>query len=832
MIALRLSTPWRITLFFALASAIWIVSSDYLSSRLERPQAAHWFWDSAKGLAYVGVTSGVIYALTREMAQRYEAAESAMRDSKMRWQFALEGAGNGMWDWNLVTGEAFFSRQCKALIGYEEHELANHIDEWKARIHPDDRDEVYREIDRALASQNHLYSCEYRIRCRDGSYKWLLARGQVMERDPSGRPLRFIGLVSDVSARRIAEQKANDTLNFVQAILDASPIGILTYRHDGVCLTANATAARMVGASVQELTEQNFRELPSWRDSGLLAAAERALASGEPVAHSGRIQTTFGRQLWVESRFTVFQYDGQPHLLAVILDETERKRAGEELDLLLAAVQAAPNGWVVTKPDGIIEWVNPAFTKITGYSFSEVVGRNPRVLKSGEHTPQFYADMWSTIRRGEVWRGILRNRRKDGSLYHEEMTIAPVRDSQGEITHFVALKYDISEQKRLEQQAARTQRLESIGLLASGIAHDLNNILAPVLLSIELLKIKYPTSDARKCIDVMENAAQRGAGIVKQVLTFARGIDGERTEVRPKYLLKDIARLVEETFPRNIKCQVEIAADVWNMAGDLTQLHQVLLNLAVNARDAMPAGGQLTLGAANVVVEETGVRLHQELKPGPYVVLSVADTGTGIPPDVLEHIFEPFYTTKPRDKGTGLGLSTVYGIVRSHGGIVEVKTELDAGTEFRVLLPASASQPARAASNPPMANRPEGGGRWVLVVDDEESIRVVTAGLLDGCGFVPLTAVDGEDGLRKYREHPDRYAAIITDIMMPQMNGYDFIRQVRAQDPAVPIIASSGMTGDGAPGEDRAELSRLGVNHMLVKPYGEAALLRALRAVL
>jgi signal transduction histidine kinase len=296
--------------------------------------------------------------------------------------------------------------------------------------------------------------------------------------------------------------------------------------------------------------------------------------------------------------------------------------------------------------------------------------------------------MWQTVLSGAVWQGALTNKRKDGSLYDEEMTITPVRSESGEISHFVAIKQDISERKKLEQQFLRAQRMQSIGLLAGGVAHDLNNVLAPVLMALPLLRNHLEPDQREHILQTLEKSVQRGANIVQQVLTYARGVDVQRTRVQLRHLIREIAKIAEETFPRNIQIHSSTTGDLWAFQGDPTQIHQVLLNLAVNARDAMPQGGELSFTARNVELHERLQFLDFEIPPGRYICVSVTDTGTGIASEFLERMFEPFFTTKPTGKGTDLGLSTVLGIVKSHGGLVEVETRVGSGSKFSVYLPA------------------------------------------------------------------------------------------------------------------------------------------------
>ncbi|HEY8993890.1 MAG TPA: PAS domain S-box protein [Lacunisphaera sp.] len=822
----RINSPLKLTLAYVIFGLIWIVGSDGFVAWQLHEEIGKWAIDSGKGLLFIGVTGGLLYTWSKRLVGRSRTAEAALRESQLRWQFALEGAGDGLWDWDLGADRVFFSRQWKSMLGYAEGEIGDGVTEWETRVHPDDLATAWAKINQHLRAETTFYLCEHRLRTKNGAYKWILARGKVVDRAPDGQPRRMIGTHTDITERRSAEARVADALGFAKALLNSSPIGVIAYGPAGQAVMANEAAARTIGADLPGLLRQNFRELESWRRYGLLAAAEKALASGTEVVHQGPLVTSFGRSLWIEARFMPFTFQDSRHLLLLLNDMTEARRTLDNLHLMDAAVQAAPLGWVVVDSKGCVEWTNPGFTTLTGYTAQESVGRNLRFLKSGRHTSEFYQEMWATITRGEIWFGEMMNQRKDGTPYNEHMTIVPVRNTTGVITHFVAIKKDITGQKQLEHQLARAQRLESIGMLASGIAHDLNNIFAPIMLSLELLKLKYPASDDRRMLDLVESAARRGGGIVRQVLTFARGTTGERVELQPHYLVKEAVQILGETLPRNIRIVTELGAGLLPVMGDATQLNQVILNLAVNARDAMPDGGRLTVGLKGLVITAEKAARNPPLVPGPCVALTVTDTGTGIPDEVLEHMFEPFYTTKPRGKGTGLGLSTVYGIVRSHGGAIEVATKPGFGTTFTVLLPACDRGTEQTNPPPPMAAAFAGAGRRVLVVDDEEAIRSVTQEALQRHGFVVELANDGATALELLRTDPTRFAIVLTDLMMPSMGGRELARAVRDLTLTTPIIASSGLSEEPAPHENLAEL---GIRTILNKPYAEAELLAALR---
>jgi PAS domain S-box-containing protein len=825
----RIWLPLRNAVLFTLCTAGWILLSNYALDRIDG-QASGWVhFTSGYGMLFVGATTFLLYLLVAPLFRRLQQAETNLRTQDERWKLALEAVGDGVWETDVATKSAFYSPKWKAMLGYGAHEIAPTMDEWMSRIHPDDRPHVEEEMARYIADGKHPYSCEYRLCGKDGTYRWILARGQLMPSVDGQAPTRMIGTHTDISVRKAIEREKDEVLAFTKAVLSSSPNGVIVFKFTGPAVLANESAAQIVGTDVATLLRQNFRELASWRE-GLLADAERAMETWKEVVYRGHMDTTFGRSLWIEVNLVPFKFEGEDHLLVILIDETGKHNALDSLRQMQSAAQAAPVGWIITDQDGRIEWVNPAFTKMSGYSAEDVVGHTPRILKSGRQGPETYELMWQAIKRGEVWSGALVNKRKNGTLYHEYNTIAPVRDTNGAITHFAAIKQDITGQKQLEDQLARAQRLESIGQLATGMVHDLNNMLSPIMLALGLIRARHGDPETLSHVQMMESAAQRGAGVLRQVLTFARGVEGDRVNLEPKYLIGEVARLAQETFPRQIKIRTEIAPGVGLVSGDLTQLHQVLLNLAVNARDAMPGGGALTFHAENIVIDEArAARQMTPVKPGKYVVLGVRDNGSGIPPEVLTHMFEPFFTTKPHGKGTGLGLSTVYGILRSHRGAIEIETKLGVGTDFCALLP----QVAAAGPATPAASRSakllRGEGRRILVVDDELAIREVTCRLLEKWGFTPVGAPDGVEALALFCAAPRQFTAVLTDLMMPRMDGYKLAKEIRWREPAVPILASTGIASRSPVENGEAVLRDLGIHTLLHKPYTEEELHDALR---
>lgn len=403
----------------------------------------------------------------------------------------------------------------------------------------------------------------------------------------------------------------------------------------------------------------------------------------------------------------------------------------------------------------------------------------------------------------------------------------PRREPAGEITGVEGALQDITERKLLEQQFLRAQRMESVGTLAGGIAHDLNNVLTPILMSVELLRLDDGSGERHELLAGIELAARRGADMVRQVLAFARGADGRRAEVDVRQLVADLAKICRETFPKQIEVRTEVAPDLLPVLGDPTQLHQVLLNLCVNARDAMPRGGTLTVRVRDMELDEQYVGMTTDAVTGPYVVIEVEDTGTGMSAEVLERIFEPFFTTKEPGKGTGLGLSTSIAIVRSHGGFVRAYSEPGRGSRFRLYLP-SVTEASSAGSAPLAPALPRGRGELILVVDDEAPVRGITQQTLESFGYRVVTASDGAEGVAIFAAQRESIQLVLTDMMMPVMSGSALIEVILRIDPAARIIAASGLGTSGPP--SRAAVSR--VRDFLPKPYTAETLLNSVRRAL
>ena len=506
--------------------------------------------------------------------------------------------------------------------------------------------------------------------------------------------------------------------------------------------------------------------------------------------------------------------------------ELERLEADARIHEQASLINKARDAILACDLEHRITFWNDGCERIYGWSSNEALGCPIHQLIYKEKD-QYEAAMAHLLHEGE-WSGELHQFTKKGSELIVEARWTLVRDEHDQPKSVLAIDTDVTEKKKLEIQFLRAQRMESIGTLAGGIAHDLNNVLAPILMSLEILQMKTSDQESLSLLHTLESCAQRGADLVRQVLSFARGVEGQRVPIDLPLLGHDIEKIITETFPKKIDFNLHLAPDLRTIVGDTTQLHQVLMNLCVNARDAMPTGGQITLEMENAILDDVYARMNAEAKPGAYVLIKVTDTGTGISSEIQEKIFEPFFTTKPFGSGTGLGLSTTMAIIRSHGGFINLTSELGKGACFHAYFPATTDAVNAGPVVFEKTRLPRGNGETILVVDDEESIRAVAQQTLERFGYKVLLAANGAEAISIYAQNQPRIAVVLTDMAMPVMDGPATIIALQSINPTVKIIGSSGLVSN----QGVIKAVGAGITHFVPKPYTAEAMLKTLQEIL
>jgi PAS domain S-box-containing protein len=647
-----------------------------------------------------------------------------------------------------------------------------------------------------------------------------------------GRPHGAVISHTNITRRKQAEAALQTNEARFAAIINSAMDAIISVDEEQRIVLFNPAAERMFGYTAAAMIGQPLDDLlpaalraahaKHIRQFGLTGATTRAM--GALGAISGIRQN--GEKFPIEAAISQMEAEGQKLYTAVLRDITRRRAAEVQLHEQAALLNQAREAIATVDLHRRVQFWNQGAERVYGWTAEEVVGRNivAELYRGDESAAQ---QAMQTLREKGEWRGELRQFTKDGRELVVECHWVLVRDHQGEPHSILIINNDVTEQKKLEAQFLRAQRMESIGTLAGGIAHDLNNILSPLSMGLQMMQMKYRDEHAQQMLGMMNASVQRGAEMVKQILQFARGVSGERIAVQLKHLAKDLLKLLAETFPKSITIQRQFAEDLALVLGDATQLHQVLLNLCVNARDAMPQGGTLAIGLEKVQLPATYPLLGPDAKPGAYVALSVTDTGIGISPENLERIFDPFFTTKEAGKGTGLGLATVFGIVRAHDGFVTVESELGRGTQFKVYLPAYVTAPVRTHATQ-QRQMPAGQGELILVVDDEAAIREMNRAALEAYGYRVLTAEHGAAAIALYAQYQTQVQLVLTDIQMPELGGIAMIGVLRKLNPQLRVICCSG-SGEMAQND---ELLQLGVQRILTKPLNVETLLQTVAQVL
>ena len=764
---------------------------------------------------YIDLNQGYVVAMVRDITDR--------KESEARFRLLVDSNAQGVFFWN-IKGEILEANDAfLGLVGYSRQDLIDGLINWVTLTPPE-----YVYLDQIaleeMTVQSHCTPFEKEYIRKDGSRVPILLGAATF----GDNPKEGVCFTLDLSDRKKAEKEVRFNELRYRSLVEATSQIVWNTPASGEFVVEQPNWSAFTGQSFEELRGWGWLNAihPDDREetARVWSAAVQTRLPYE-VEHRVRTPDNSYRNMSVRAVPILDDDKSIRQWIGVHKDITERKQAELRIMEQAELLDKTRDAIMVRDLEGTILFWNKGAERMYGWTIDEAVGR--KAVKLLHVNPEkFYEANNLVIQRGE-WNGELQHFNSAGKELTIEARWTLVADRAGVPKSVLAINTDITERKQIEHQFLRAQRMESVGTLAGGVAHDLNNILAPILMSIQILKLTATDSETISILKTIETSAKRGADIVRQVLSFARGLESQRIEVQPKHLLGDLDSIIRGTFPKNIQVEISVPQDIWTIEGDPTQIHQILLNLSVNARDAMPNGGTLAVSVENCILDEHYSAMNLQAEPGRYVVINVTDTGSGMPRRVIDKIFEPFFTTKELSKGTGLGLSTVMALVKSHEGLINVYSEVGRGTTFKVYLPAmdnSSDTPLVAD----VSQLPRGNGQTVLVIDDEASILTITSQTLQAFGYKSLTAVDGADGVAIYAQNVNEIAVVITDMNMPVMNGMAAIRALLRVNPKVKIIAASGLNVNG----DAEKLAEMGVTNSLVKPYTAETLLSALHKIL
>ena len=610
------------------------------------------------------------------------------------------------------------------------------------------------------------------------------------------------------------------------ALLDKAQDAIFVHDFEWKPMYSNKSAERLYGCSIEELLRTLLEQSSSnTADDRVVAAVQEVLNRGE---WSGELtqQTKSGSEIVVDSRWTLLrdEMEEPKGILVINTDITEKKKAESKILQQAALLDKAQDAIFVQDQQGAVTYWNKSAERLYGWTAGEMVSSGDSLSFVNVDEATITQAREAVFARGE-WMGELRQKNKAGTEVIVDSRWTLVSDASGSGYSVLCINTDITEKKKIENQFLRTQRMESIGTLAGGIAHDLNNVLAPILMGAEMLRGTSLDPMSAKLISTIESSARRGRDMVKQILGFARGQSGEQTVLQISHLMKEMEKIMRETFPKNIQTKLTFGRDLWPILGDATQLHQVLLNLCVNARDAMPEGGLIQLKAENLTLDEAAAQKLVGAKPGPYLLLSASDTGTGMPPEVMQKIFEPFFTTKEVGKGTGLGLSTTITIIKNHHGVLDLESTVGQGTTFKIYLPADPSASVAVPEAPDRAKL-RGRDELILVVDDEPAVREMAQAALIQNGYRVVCAGNGSEALETCAEAKEKISLVLMDMAMPVMGGSMAMRLLRRQHPAIKPV---GMSGQPQPEKFKEQFGDV---PFLTKPFTTDQLLETLQRTL
>ncbi len=743
-------------------------------------------------------------------------AEDALRESEEKYRGLFNNAQVGMFRTRLDGSEFLdMNQEVLKIFGRTREEMQGSpsVIHW---VDPHEREEMVRRLN----AEGRVTDFECKMRNKQGEVRLCAMSLQLY---PEQGLLE--GSIIDMTDRKKMEAALRESEQTLRTMVTDHPESFTLIDTKGTILGCSDVTAQRFGRPMDDIVGSCvYDHLPPAIAQRCREYVKEAIRTNRPI----RFEDIRGGHTFDHHMQAIGDDQGTVERLAVLsVDITNLRKAEEVQRRLATAIEQSAEIVLITDADGVIQYVNPVTERITGFDRSEIIGNTPNIFKSGEHDKAFYEELWDTIKAGKVWAGRMTNRKKDGTLYHEEATISPIRDASGKIVNFVAVNRDITEHLQLAEQLFRSQKMESLGQMAGGIAHDFNNLLTIIMGYSELLlESKKERDPDYEDLQKIVFTAEKGAELVQRILTFSRKIEPNRRPIDLNREVKQCKNLLARTIPKMIAIDLRLAKGLKRVNADPAQLEQVLLNLAVNAHHAMPKGGTLTFETENVTLDEEYCRTLVECEPGEYVMLNVSDTGHGMEKEVQQRVFEPFYTTKETGGGTGLGLAVVYGIIKGHGGHIFCYSEPGNGTTFRIYFPTAEKETRSVESIGEKASR--GGTETVLLVDDEEFVRDLGERILAQAGYKVLTAENGQKALEVYQNRKADISLVILDLVMPQMGGKECLEKLLKIDPKTRVIVASGFSPDG-PTEGSSEA---GARAFIGKPYKGKELLQMVRKVL